>query len=532
MLAGLPPQIGLYSCIGPILLYAIFGTSKTLAVGPVGLMSLMVASAIAQLQLDDEIQILSVAMGLALISGGMLIIMHAFRFGYIVNFISHPVLSGFTSAAALIIAASQVKHLIGIDLPDSESISGFLSDVLILIQDQSFMTGAIGLISIGIMVVLKLSITDKILRRILAPVVYSIVSKSGPLLCVCFGVIVVSMNQLDVAENVAIVGHIPSGLPEFTIPELDWLLWKQVFPIAFVIAIVGFLESVSVAKALAGRRRQKISANQELLALGCANFGSAFSGGYPVAGGLGRSMVNFSSGANTQLSSVITALFIAFALLYLTPLLYYLPKSVLAAIIIVAVSGLLDIKSFQHVWAYDKSESACQIATFLGVLFLGIEWGILIGALMSIGFHLHRSSEPHIAIVGRVENTEHYRNIERHQVQTCSHVIALRVDENLYFANTSFLEDYILQVIADNPNAHHLVLICSAVNAIDSSALEFLDTLIQRLNYVGIRMHLAEVKGPIMDQIKKTTFIEDLNPGKVFLSTHEAMCTLNNELCD
>lgn len=520
MLAGLPPQLGLYSCIVPILLYALLGTSRTLAVGPVGLMSLMVASAIDQFQLQSISDITALAFGLALISGGMLVMMHVFRFGAVMNFISHPVLSGFTSAGALMIAFSQFRHLLGI------TGNGERSGWMEILQSISPQATLIGVCSIALMLMLKMRFTDRLLKGYLPPVAYSVVSRSGPLVCVLAGIGLVQAYELDQNASLAIVGEIPPGLPAFSLPAIDWLMLKQVIPLAFVIAIVGFLESVSVAKALASRRRQKISANQELLALGCANIGSAFSGGYPVAGGLGRSMVNFSAGANTQVSSLITAVLIAVSLLFLTPLLYFLPKAVLAAIIIVAVMGLFDVQSFRHVWAYDRSEGICQLATFVAVLVVGIEWGILIGAMISIGFHLHRSSEPHIAIVGRLGDTEHFRNIERHEVETCSRVVLLRVDENLYFANTAFLEDYIMQVVAENREASHLVLICSAVNAIDSSALELLDTLVDRLRYAGVTLHLAEVKGPVMDQLEKTPFLANLAPGRVFLSTHEAMNTL------
>lgn len=528
MLAGLPPQIGLYSCIVPILLYATFGTSRTLAVGPVGLMSLMVGTEIAQLQMVNVQEILSLAVVLALISGTILVFLHALRFGSAVNFISHPVLSGFTSAAALIIAISQMKHLLGLEIPKSNHFYESVINLSEALSTANPATTTLGFSSIVIMVGLRLSIVTQVLEHLLPKILAQIVSRSGPLVSISLGILAVGFLDLDSSHSpVSIVGHIPAGLPPFSLPNIEWELAEKVVPIAFVIAIVGYLESVSVAKALASRRRQKIDANQELLALGCANIGAAFSGGYPVSGGLGRSMVNFSSGANTQISSLITAAIIAIALMLLTPLFHYLPRSVLAAIIIVAVSGLFDLKTFRQVWAYDRYEGICLLATFAAVLILGIEWGILLGALISIGYHLNRSSKPHVAIVGRIANSEHFRNIDRHDVMTCPHVIAMRIDENLYFANTAFIEDYILELIADNQSAKHLVLICSAVNTIDSSALELLDTLIKRLKEAKVTLHLAEIKGPVMDRLKRTSFLEDLSPGMVFLSTHEAMQALD-----
>ncbi len=527
MLAGLPPQIGLYSCILPILCYAVFGTSRTLAVGPVGLMSLMVGAAIAELNLEADPQIYFVGVGLALLSGAFLLLMYVMRFGTIVNFISHPVLSGFTSAGALLIAISQLKHLLGLNTTKGEHLLETLVNLFGAIPTANPVTAALGIAGIGVVVGVKLPAIDRFLVSRLPSIFYAVVSKSGPLIAVILGTYLVWKFELSGSSGVSIVGSIPSGLPRLSYPRLDWVLIEQLLPMSVVIAVVGFLESVSVAKALASRKRQRIDANQELLALGCANLGAAFSGGYPVAGGLGRSMVNFNSGANTPLASVITASLIAVALMFLTPLLYFLPRAVLAAIIIVAVAGLMDIKTLKHVWSYDKTEAASFIATFLVVLSVGIEWGILFGALLSIGFHLHRSSKPHIAVVGRVGDTEHFRNVERHPVKTCAHVIAIRVDENLYFANTGYLEDYVMGLIADNPQAEHLVLVCSAVNEIDSSALELLDTLVERLAYAGLTLHLAEVKGPVMDQLKKTPFLQRIKPGQVFLSTHQAMQKLD-----
>ena len=528
MLAGLPPQIGLYSCIVPILMYAVFGTSRTLAVGPVGLMSLMVGSEIVELQIADEPHKLSVAVLLALLSGIMLVLLHVLKFGSAINFISHPVLSGFTSAAALIIGVSQLKHLFGLEVPKSVEFHESVSRALeALPASLNIWTTSIGLASITIMVGLRLGASVKCLERSLPTVLVQMISRSGPLVSIFLGIMLVGFFKLEQADMpVAIVGNIPSGLPPLKLPAIDWELVERILPIASVIAIVGYLESVSVAKALAGRRRQKIDANQELLALGCANIGAAFSGGYPVSGGLGRSMVNFSSGANTQISALVSAFLMALVLLLLTPLFYYLPKSVLAAIIIVAVSGLFDLKTMKQVWVYDRSEGLCLIATFIAVLMLGIEWGILLGALIAIGYHLKRSSRPHVAVVGRIANTEHFRNVARHEVLTCPHVLAMRIDENLYFANIAFIEDYIMALIADNRNAKHLVLICSAVNTIDSSALELLDSLVERLREIDVTLHLSEVKGPVMDRLKKTPFLAKLGPGKIFLSTHEAMTEL------
>ena len=305
---------------------------------------------------------------------------------------------------------------------------------------------------------------------------------------------------------------------------------QDLLPAAGLIALVGFVESVSVAKALASKRRQKIDADQELRALGVANIGAAFSGGYPVTGGFSRSMVNFTAGANTGLAAIVTAILIAFTLAFLTPLFHYLPKAALAAIIVVAVSGLVDFRSLFRIWRYNGLDGFSQLATFAAVLALGIEIGIMLGAALSIAFYLWRTSRPHMAIVGRVGETEHFRNILRHDVKTLPHVLALRVDENLYFANTRFLEDRLLAAVADQPRIKHLVLICSAINFIDASALESLENTVRALSEAGVTVHLAEVKGPVMDKLEKTDFLGHLGAGEVFLSTHDALAKLEKPL--
>lgn len=526
MLANLPPEVGFYSCILPILIYAVLGGSRCLAVGPVGLMSLMVGSAIAEMNLVGAQQAFTVAATLAFLVGLILLCMRAVRLGALINFISHPVISGFTSAAAIIIGLSQLKHLLGLQIPRSDYTHERIVYVIENFQDVNPYTMAISTASVGVMILLRGCAFGKLSSRLWSPGTAALLAKSGPLFVVILGTLVVWYFRFDLSTGIAIVGNIPAGLPSLSIPVADWPLWREIAATAVLVAIVGFLESVSVAKTLASRKRQKIDANQELIALGGANLGSAFSGGYPVAGGLGRSMVNYTSGANTPLASIVTVVIIIFSLMFLVPSLFFLPRCVLAAIIVVAVSGLVDVKTFRHIWLYDKAEANCLIITFFVVLAIGIELGIVIGVIISIGFHLYRSSEPHIAIVGRVEGSEHFRNVQRHKVKTSPRIILMRVDENLYFANTNFLEDKIMALVADNQQAEHLVLICSSVNMIDSSALELLDTLIGRLRQAGVTLYLAEVKGPVMDKLKNSPFLKTLGRDKVFLSTHEAVVSL------
>jgi sulfate permease, SulP family len=287
------------------------------------------------------------------------------------------------------------------------------------------------------------------------------------------------------------------------------------------------MESISVAKSLASKHRQKVDANQELIALGVANLGAAFTGGYPVTGGFSRSVVNFTAGANTPLASIITALLIALTVSVLTPLFFFLPQVSLAAIVIVAVSTLLDWRTPQHVWRYNKADFIALLVTFVTVLSVGVETGILVGMISALLLFIWRTSRPHMAVVGRVGNTETYRNVLRHQVKTCPHILAIRVDESLYFANTKYLEDTILSLIAERPEVKHLLLVGIAINFIDASALETLEALIQELHDAGVEFHLADTKGPVMDRLKAIGFVERVGADHIYLSTHEAVEALS-----
>ncbi|NEO27136.1 MAG: STAS domain-containing protein, partial [Kamptonema sp. SIO4C4] len=316
------------------------------------------------------------------------------------------------------------------------------------------------------------------------------------------------------------------GLPPLTLPSLNLGEIQQLFPAILTLTFVSFVEAFAVAKSLASQRRQKVDANQELIALGTANLGSALSGGYSVTGGFSRSVVNFSAGANTQLAAIITAVLIFITVWFLTPLFYFLPQASLAAIILVAVVNLIKIEPLQRLWRYNKADGVALLVTFFAVLMTGVATGIVIGVAFSIILYLWRTSHPHIAIVGRVGESEHFRNIERHEVSTCPHVLAIRVDESLYFANTKVLEGYLTNAVLKYPQVKHLVLICSGINFIDGSALETLEQLIQELEQIGVRFYLAEVKGPVMDHLEKVNFPERLGRERIFLSTDQAMRTL------
>lgn len=529
MLAGLPPQVGLYASIVPLLLYAVLGTSRSLAVGPVAMVSLLVATSLSQVAAADSAEYLAAALALALLIGIIQVFMGVVRLGFIVNFLSHAVIVGFTNAAALVIGLSQLKHLLGVKIPSSES---FFETAHHLVQATPATNGvslALGLASVAVLLFFNRSL-PQLLRRLGWAEGWIIpVSRAGPLVVVAGTILLVGLLGLHSRYGVAIVGEIPRGLPPLSVPTVDLALWQRLLPTALTISFVGFMESIAVAKSLASKRRQRIDANQELIGLGAANLGAAFTGGYPVTGGFSRSVVNFSAGANTGLASIITACLIALVVLFFTPLFYYLPQTALAAVILVAVINLLDFKSFGQLWRVSRADGASLGITFVAVLTVGIEAGIVVGFGASVAFYLWRTSRPHIAEVGRVGDSEHFRNVKRHSVQTCAGVLAIRVDESLYFANTKHLEDYLIQAVADHPQATDLVLICSAINHIDGSALETLETLVEDLREAGVTIYLSEVKGPVMDQLEKVGFIEHLGGReRVFLSTHQAIARLES----
>jgi SulP family sulfate permease len=531
LLAGLPPQVGLYASIVPLILYGLLGTSRSLAVGPVALTSLLVAASISPLADQGSPYYLVLALTLALMVGLIQLMMGLARLGSLVNFISHPVLSGFTSAAALIIGFSQLKTIMGLPMPNQDHLHEILTYAAAHLAETNWVTASIGLGGIAVLLYFKTGLASQ-LARWGVPAAWRVpIAKSGPLVVVLAGILLVSWLNLDTRAGVQVVGVIQSGLPGFSLPAFDLPALRSLLPAALTISLVAFLESISVAKSLAAKnlarnRREKVDANQELVALGVANLGAAFTGGYPVTGGFSRSSVNFAVGASTGLASIITAAFVALTLLLFTPFFTHLPKALLGSIIVVAVLNLIDIRTLKTVWRYNKADAFSLVVTFASVLIFSIETGILVGVIATLGLYLWRTSRPHMAEVGRVEESEHFRNVLRHPVQTCEHVLALRIDENLYFANTQVLETYLLNALADKPQVRHLVLICSAINFIDASALETLRIILTELNEAGIGFHLAEVKGPVMDRLQRIGFIDQIGVANVYLSTHQAMLAL------
>jgi SulP family sulfate permease len=527
LIAGLPPEIGLYASVAPLIAYALLGTSRTLAVGPVAVISLMTATAIGRVAEPGTADYVSAAFTLAFLSGAILVILGLLRLGALANFLSHPVIAGFIAASALLIAASQLGHLLGVQAGGDTMIEvakSFAENI----ADLSWETALIGAASLVFLIAVRSRLKPALVALGAPRRAADVAAKAGPILAVIGATGTVAFLGLA-DKGVAIVGDIPRGLPPFTPPLVDLDLLRSLLGPALLISVIGFVESVSVAQTLAAKRRQRIEPNQELIALGGANLAAGLTGGYPVTGGFARSVVNFDAGARTPAAGAMTAIGILLAALFLTPLLHELPKAALAATIIVAVLSIVDVKALIGVWRYSRADGIAMATTILGTLVFGVETGILAGVVNSLILHINRSAEPHSAIVGQVPGTEHFRNIERHNVVTSPEILTLRVDESLYFANSRFLEDKVYGLIAERPVLKHFILLCPAVNEIDASGLDALRAINARLKDAGVLFHLSEVKGPVMDRLAKTDFLKDLS-GRVFLTQYGAISVLDPDL--
>lgn len=519
LLAGLPPEVGLYASILPLIAYAIFGTSTALAVGPVAVVSLMTAAAVGRVAATGTADYASAAILLALLSGAMLTLMGLFRLGFIANFLSHPVISGFITASGLIIATSQLGGLLGIS-SEGHAMPNLLASIGSHLGQFNPYTMAVGVIALGLLVWIRTFLKPLLIRLGVKPGLANLLVRAGPVLVVFLSMAAAVVFDLG-AKGVALVGDVPQGLPMLSVPNFSLETIEALLVPALIISIVGFVESVSVAQTLAAKRRQRIDPNQELIGLGAANLAAAVGGGYPVTGGFARSVVNFDAGAATPAAGVFTAIGIAGATLLLTPFLAVLPKATLSATIIVAVLTLVDFGILKRAWTYSRADFAAVAITLVGTLLLGVEVGISLGVGASILVFLYRSSRPHAAIVGRVPGTEHYRNIKRHAVETHPAVVSIRVDESLYFANARHLEDLVYAEALAKPELRDVILMCSAVNDLDLSALESLEAINERLKAQNIRLHLSEVKGPVMDKLQRSVFLAALT-GEVFLTQHGA----------
>ncbi len=485
LIAGLPPEYGLYAALAPLVMYALLGTSRHLAVGPVALVALLVASTVNPLAETAE-EYIAMSILLALMVGSIQFLFGVLKLGFLVNLLSHPVLSGFISAAAIYIGLSQLHHLLGV-----ESVSGGLHEILYGIAIQfsaiSIWTLIIGVTAIMVMVVIK--------RKL--PIV------PGPVVAVGAGIILLYLTNLEEA-GVSIVGEIPEGLPALQIPMMNWDIMMTLFPMAVAIALVGYMEAIAVAKAIQQKSKEySVDANQELVAIGAGNIVGSIFQAFPGTGSFSRTAISYQSGGKTVVTSLFAVAVIAIALLLLTPVFYYLPNAILAAIIMLAVYGLIDIEGFNKLWKLKHYDRYMFLATFAGTLFIGIKEGILLGVTLSVIMLLYRSARPNQTILGRIPNTNIYRNVDRYETERQKEFIVYRFDAPLHFANAEFFRDQVDEIIKDNPDIKCLILDLNGVNDIDSTGLDELFELKNDLAEKGINLHLAEVKYQVRSLINR-----------------------------
>jgi sulfate permease, SulP family len=507
-LAGLPAEVGLYASMAPLILYAIFGTSRSLSVGPVAVTSLMTLAAVAPIAAQGSPEYLAAAMALAFLTGLILIILGFLKLGFLSNFMSFPVMSGLGTAVGIQIAAGQLTPVLGIPSKGG----AFLAQIISLIKnfDQiNIYTAAIGVPVFIFLLLVRKNLVNLLTKAGMSKGLAGILAKMGPVFAIVITILCVAAFGLD-NQGVKIVGAVPSGLPGIALPPFNLSLWSQLATPAVLIAIIGYVASISVAQTLAAKKRQHVDPNQELLALGAANIGASLSGGFPVAGGFSRSIVNFEAGAETPAAGAYTAVGIALVALFLTPLLYFLPNATLGATIMVAVLSMVNFKAVKITYAYSPTDAIAMAFTIILTLTLGVIIGLIAGIGTSLMMYLYRTSRPHIAVIGQIPGTQSFRNIGRHDVVTSSRIVSMRIDESIYFPNARLLENRVNEMVASSPEIRHFILNCSAVNAIDASGLESLKAINQRLKEGGIAFHLSEVKGPIMDGLKKTQFYQEL----------------------
>ncbi|MCB1693071.1 MAG: sulfate permease [Pseudomonadales bacterium] len=521
-LAGLPASAGLYAAVLSLIGYALFGSSRTLAVGPAAIIAIMTLEAGTKFAVPHTPEYEIFAVKFALLTGGILVLLRLINFGAIISFLSHAVVTGFITAAAVLIMMSQVPPIFGLASPANTSIEGI---VLQLMHDADRANGVVMALSgsaIGILVFCKYALPRILSALGLSEQWRTSLVRSAPMYVVVLGIVAVAWLHLDTRSMVPVVGNVPRSLPSISIPTLDLAELTAMMPSALLTCMVIFLESTSMGAAVASKRREKIEPNQELLALGVANLGAGMVGGFPVAGSFARTLVNYSAGAVTQVSSLVTAVLLIGTLVTFAPVFYFLPKAVLSAIIVLSAAQLIDLATIRKIFAFSVVDAITFTFTFCAVVATGVETGILVGIIVSFVLLIRASSKPHIAVVGRWGETEHFRNVLRHDVKTSPEVLAVRIDESLYFVNTQYIETFLLNHLAEAPAVKHVLLICTATNFIDSAGLEMLELLSDNLAEAGVTLHLSEVKGPVMDKLKETDFYEHMH-GKVFFTTDIAM---------
>ncbi len=521
MLAGVPAEMGLYASLLPPVIYAFLGTSRALSVGPVSIAAIMIASILSAPELAHYANPVQNALILSAETGVILWLLAALRMGGLVNFISHPVLTGFTSGAALLIVLNQFRHLLGLPKPvcltELECIETYISQVNVT---TAWLSAGCVVFLLGYG-----NVAGFFMRFVqLHPALQLGIKKSAPLCVIIITTLCVFMLDLANLHQVKIVGNIQSGLPHITTSFFgDWRQWTALLPGALFVAMIAYVESVAIAKVTVRSREEKVRPNQELIALGAANIAAAFTGGMAVAGGFSRTMVNFSAGARSQMAMLIAVVLLMIAVLTVADSFANIPKAALAAIILVAIFPLIKIKDFARTWTFDKGDGVAEVMTFLGVLVLGIEEGVAVGVVATIGSYLWKTSHPHIAIVGQVCRTEHFRNVKNYEVTTWPELLLVRIDADMTFANVNYIVEFIEEHAVQQGQLKHVVLVCSSISDIDTTAFEGIESLHHKLEKQHITLNFTDLKYPVIRRLQRTDFLEKLAPGQVFFNVLEAV---------
>lgn len=521
MLAGLPPIMGLYASILPMIVYALIGGSSTLSIGPVAIISMMTFATLNPLFEVGSPVYIEAATLLALMVGLISLLLGVLRFGFLIQLISHPVIKSFIIASALLIALGQFKFLVDVPLK-ANNIPEFVLSLWEYLSLTHFASLIFGVLAILFLIyVPKMLATQSIQSRFGST---AFLSKALPLILVVISIASVMLFDL---QNVGIktVGEIPSGFPPLSFPHWNWELVQTLLPGATMIAMISFVESLSIAQATALQQRSQLNSNQELVALGLANLSAGVSSAFPVTGSLSRTVVNADAGAKTPMAGVLSSLLIIVVSLYFTGFFQDLPLVILAATIIVSIWKLVDFKPFVDTWRYSKADGIAMWVTFFGVVCIDISTGLIIGIISTFILLLWRISRPHIAVIGLVEGTQHFRNVQRHHVYTAPHILSLRIDENISFLNANTLKGFLINEVSENIDLEHVVINCSSVSSIDLSALEMLEDLNAELSKLDIRLHFSEVKGPVMDKLQHSKLLTHLS-GKIFLTHYQAVTEL------
>lgn len=521
LLAGLPPKVGIYASITPLVAYALIGSSRQLNVGPTAVISLMTANCIAEL--PEELRIVGAA-AIAVIVGIMLIAAGMLKAGFLMNFVARPVVSAYITGAALLIIISQLRHIFGVD-GGGRTAFAMIGNLRDQIGQASLITLLIGGAALLCFFLARNSFAYQLVKAGLSSNRARMVARMAPIVIIAAFILISWLGGLD-ARGLAVVNRVPGGLPPIAVPMIDQDLIQTLLIPAAVIAIVAFVDSTSTAQELAARQRASINANRELFGLGAANLAAGFSAGYAVNGSMSRSAVNAAAGGETPLSSLIVAALMALTAMFFTPVLTPLPLSVLAALIIIACLSLLDFKAIWRTWVYSRLDGLTAVATFLSVLLLGVQYGVLVGVVLAMALHIRTTVNPHMPLVGRFPGTEHYRDASRFVVETDDQVKTLRIDESLYYANARTLEDRVAQIVSETPKLTDLILMCTAVNRIDASALSSLETINNRLKSANVRLHFSDMQSRVRERLFRSSFLDRLS-GQIFLSQHEAMETLS-----